>query len=80
MIIKIKNGYHVQVDMTRQELKKRGFKLRTFRYDTQKFSVLLTKEGKKLYKNPAEALLAILIAVITNKRLSYKPICKKVIN
>ena len=80
MIIKIKNGYHVQVDMTRQELKKRGFKLRTFSHDTQKISVLLTKEGKKLYKNPVEALLAIRIAVITNKRLSYKPICKKVIN
>lgn len=59
MIIRIKKGYHVQVDMTRKEMKKRGFRFRTFSHDPQKFSVMLTEEGSKMYKNEVEVLMAI---------------------
>ena len=59
MIIRIKKGYHVQEDMTRKELKKRGFRLRTFKNDPLKFSVMLTEEGSKKYKNEVEAMMAI---------------------
>ena len=62
MIIRIKKGYHVQVDMTREELKKRGFRFRTFSHDPQKFSVMLTEEGSKMYKNEVEALMAMRFA------------------
>ena len=62
MIIRIKKGYHVQVDMTRKEMKKRGFRFRTFSHDPQKFSVMLTEEGSKMYKNEVEALLAMQFA------------------
>ena len=59
MIIRIKKGYQVEVAMTRAELKKRGFRFRTFKYDPQKFSVMLTEEGSKMYKNEVEAMMAI---------------------
>ncbi len=59
MIIRIKKGYHVQVDMTRKEMKKRGFTFRTFAHDPQKFSVCLNKKGQAMYKNEVEAMLAI---------------------
>ena len=59
MIITIKKGYHVQVPMTRKELRKRGFTFRTFAHDPQKFSVCLTEKGRAMYKNAAEAMLAI---------------------
>jgi len=62
MIIRIKKGYHVQVDMTRKEMKKRGFRFRTFSHDPQKFSVMLTEEGSKMYKNEVEALMAMQFA------------------
>ena len=62
MIIRIKKGYHVQVDMTRKEMKKRGFRFRTFSHDPQKFSVMLTEEGSKMYKNEVEALRAMQFA------------------
>ena len=59
MIIRIKKGYQVEVAITRAELKKRGFRLRTFKNDPQKFSVMLTEEGSKMYKNEVEAMMAI---------------------
>ena len=59
MIIRIKKGYQVEVAMTRAELKKRGFRFRTFKNDPQKFSVMLTEEGSKKYKNEVEAMMAI---------------------
>ena len=62
MIIRIKKGYHVQVPMTRKEMKKRGFRFRTFSHDPQKFSVMLTEEGSKMYKNEVEALMAMRFA------------------
>ena len=62
MIIRIKKGYHVQVDITRKEMKKRGFRFRTFSHDPQKFSVMLTEEGSKMYKNEVEALMAMQFA------------------
>ena len=62
MIIHIKKGYHVQVPMTRKEMKKRGFRFRTFANDPQKFSVMLTEEGSKMYKNEVEALMAMRFA------------------
>ena len=62
MIIHIKKGYHVQVPMTRKELKKRGFRFCTFRDDPQKFGVYLTEQGQKMYANAAEALMAIVSA------------------
>lgn len=62
MIIRIKKGYHVQVDMTRKEMNKRGFRFRTFSHDPQKFSVMLTEEGSKMYKNEVEALMAMRFA------------------
>ena len=62
MIIHIKKGYHVQVPMTRKELKKRGVRFCTFRDDPQKFGVYLTEQGQKMYANAAEALMAIVIA------------------
>ena len=62
MIIRIKKGYHVQVDMTSKEMKKRGFRFRTFSHDPQKFSVMLTEEGSKMYKNEVEALMAMQFA------------------
>ena len=62
MIIRIKKGYHVQVPMTRKEMKKRGFRFRTFANDPQKFSVMLTEEGSKMYKNEVEALMAMRFA------------------
>ena len=62
MIIRIKKGYHVQVPMTRKEMKKRGFRFRTFRDDPQRFGIYLTEQGQKMYANAAEALMAIVIA------------------
>ena len=52
----------MQVDMTRKEMKKRGFRFRTFSHDPQKFSVMLTEEGSKMYKNEVEALMAMQFA------------------
>ena len=62
MILHIKKGYHVHVGLTREELKKRGFRFCTFRDDPQKFGVYLTEQGQKMYANAAEALMAIVIA------------------
>ena len=62
MILHIKKGYHVHVEMTRDELKRRGFRFRTFRDDSQRFGVYLTEQGKTMYANAAEAMLAIVIA------------------
>ena len=59
MIIRIKKGYQVEVAMTRAELKKRGFRFRTFKNDPLKFSVMLTEEGSKMYKNEVEAMMAV---------------------
>ena len=52
----------MQVPMTRKEMKKRGFRFRTFANDPQKFSVMLTEEGSKMYKNEVEALMAMRFA------------------
>ena len=52
----------MQVDMTRKEMKKRGFRFRTFSHDPQKFSVMLTEEGSQMYKNEVEALMAMQFA------------------
>ena len=62
MILHIKKGYHVHVGLTREELKKRGFRFCTFRDAPQKFGVYLTEQGQKMYANAAEALIAIVIA------------------
>ena len=62
MIVRIKKGYQVEVAMTRAELKKRGFRFRTFKHDPQKFSVMLTEEGSKMYKNEVEVLMAMRFA------------------
>ena len=62
MILHIKKGYHVHAGLTREELKKRGFRFCTFRDDPQKFGVYLTEQGQKMYANAAEALMAIVIA------------------
>lgn len=48
--------------MTRKELKKRGFAFRTFKKDPRQFGIYLTKEGRKLYRNEVEAMMAIRIA------------------
>ena len=52
----------MQVPMTRKEMKKRGFRFRTFRDDPQRFGIYLTEQGRKMYANAAEALMAIVIA------------------
>ena len=62
MILHIKKGYHVHVELTRQELKKRGFRFCAFKNDPQRFGVYLTEQGRKMYANEAEAMLAIVIA------------------
>ena len=62
MIIRIKKGYHVHEEMTRKELKKRGFLFRTFKDEPQRFGIYLTEEGRKMYANEAEAMMAIVIA------------------
>ena len=59
MIIRIKKEYRVHEGMTRKEMKKRGFRFRTFSNDPQKFGVYLTEKGRGMYKNEVEALLAI---------------------
>jgi len=62
MIIRIKKGYHVDVGLTREELKKRGFRFCTFKNDPQRFGIYLTEQGRTMYANEVEAMMAIRIA------------------
>ena len=52
----------MHVELTREELKKRGFRFSAFKNDPQRFEVYLTEQGRKMYANEAEAMLAIVIA------------------
>ena len=52
MILHIKKGYHVHVEFTREELKKRGFRFSAFKNDPQRFEVYLTEQGRKMYATP----------------------------
>ena len=52
----------MHVELTREELKKRGFRFCAFKNDPQRFGVYLTEQGRKMYANEAEAMLAIVIA------------------
>jgi hypothetical protein len=62
MIIHVKKSYRVNVELTREELKKRGFRFCIFKNDPQRFGIYLTRQGETMYANAAEALMAIVIA------------------